>query len=273
MPPPNLGHGNPMQGTQGNAALNGVYPPNNNAIQAKMNTLKSPAPFLSCFDPRPLCPPQHVNMHQPQPPSNEKVETTESEYVGPLPTHHHHHRKSSMKRRSDLRREGSDHSLQADSLFAGIKILGTGALNGTNHSKSHNGSSNHLSAISGMSLSIGDMGADGSASLEAMSSLDSVKGSSHADPLSLRFNNSLRLGQGGGTPGRQTSKSKKVLDGSSKYFGSESHASEMLGGMDMSVATLGDRMSDFGDMSSASQGNMSFSNVFEETDNVLLNNR
>jgi hypothetical protein len=230
------------------------------SMEAKLSPTKAPPPFLSCFDPRPL-PPDLSGVAEVQLQDN----SSESDDVSPMPPTP----SSSPSRpaaamgignnRKEIKREDSDRSLHADSLFSGLKIPGTGALGTSSHHKNSQ-SSNQLSAISGMSLSIGDMAADGSVSVDAINSLDSVK-SMHVDPLSMRFNNSLRIGSGpgGGGGGLPSAKPKsKKHEGSGKTSADErGNHSELLGHMDMSVATLG--ASDF-DVSAG----MSFTNVFED---------
>jgi hypothetical protein len=235
------------------------YPSNQQAIQMKLNAMKAPPPFLSCFDPRPMPPSPAVSPGKQQQQDN----SSESDDLSPLPMASAVAAvatapvKSALKSpaRAEIKREDSDRSLHADSIFSGLKIPGAAsALGLSSHHARNSGSSNHLSAISGMSLSIGDMAGDGSVSVDAINSLDSAK-SMHADPLSMRFNNSLRIG--GGQQPSAKAKPKKP-DGSSKYFGDDKgNHSELLGHMDMSVATLG--TADF-DVS----GGMSFSNVFED---------
>lgn len=233
------------------------YPSNHQAIPMKLNAMKAPPPFLSCFDPRPMPPSPASSAGQQQ---QQQDNSSESDDLSPLPVASAAPIKSALKSpaRAEIKREDSDRSLHADSIFSGLKIPGgapSSALGLSSHHARNSGSSNHLSAISGMSLSIGDMAGDGSVSVDAINSLDSAK-SMHADPLSMRFNNSLRIGSG--QPTTAKAPKPKKPDGSSKYFGDDKgNHSELLGHMDMSVATLG--TADF-DVS----GGMSFSNVFED---------
>lgn len=139
---------------------------------------------------------------------------------------------------------------------------GNNANTGASSDYKNHQSSSHLSI---MSLSVGDMGIGEDVVTEVPSSTEGNLASQLAavrssdKDLSTRFNNSLRLGRS--KPGKRNSTNSEVTD--------ISHS----GYMDMSVATLGDRMSEFGDMSAArmsdSQANMSFVNVFEETDQDL----
>ncbi|GKY97084.1 hypothetical protein MPSEU_000666900 [Mayamaea pseudoterrestris] len=164
----------------------------------------------------------------------------ESERLAPLPS------KTELKlSRDKLKREGSESSIQVDTIFPQGTTVKTKKNDGTNAAtgdyKNHQ-SSSHLSV---MSLSVGDMGLDDAVG-EMPSQLAAIR--SEKD-LSNRFNTSLRLGQ------RSSRMSNKRHSLTGEEFSQAVY-------MDMSVATLGDRMSEYGE----SQANMSFVNVFEETD-------
>lgn len=190
---------------------------------------------------------------------------SESEQLAPLPTRKRASTRNA-NRRNEFKREGSEGSLQVDSLFSGAKTHEHGD---QNHARNY-GSSAHLSL---MSLSISDMQSTTSAPTEPPRvdpSVSDPKSSKNPDNLSNRFNNSLRLGRNNSkTPPRRTA------SGDGHRLGHES--SDLGHVMDMSVATLGDQLSQYGDMSiarmSESQANMSFSNVFEETDKELFVNQ
>jgi hypothetical protein len=116
------------------------------------------------------------------------------------------------------------------------------------------------SAVSIMSLSIGDI-------VHKMSGDDFAKsaGSSNdPDDLAPLFDSSVRL-----TATVEKKRRPPQRTNSGDGIGSSSNGSEhtfqgMGKSMDMSMATLGDRMSDFGE----SAPDMSFANVFEEEDDV-----
>lgn len=255
----------------------------------------NPAPYLDALEPRPIAPSmpsamnqmqQHQNMlPQQQQQHQQDDQYGESERVAPLPS-----RKNpslnKLGKRGELKREGSENSLQVDSLFAGIDnhkqgtntTLAThiGATKSQNQPQHQNhGSSAHLSL---MSLSIGDMALsvgesnpshsrnDGQPTPQAqpqpqpsLSSHLESNNNVNPDQLATRFNNSLRFG-------------RHVQKNPPKRLGSGVEASvsgESVGQvMEMSVATLG--LSDAGEMSlarmSESQATMSFSNVFEDVD-------
>lgn len=159
--------------------------------------------------------------------------------------------------RDKLKREGSESSLQVDNIFPSttVKTKKNDGHNANDYKNHH--SSSHLSV---MSLSVGDMGLGDDAIGDMPSAFtNQLAAIRNEKDLSSRFNSSLRLG-------RQSNKS------SGKRTATSNDMSQS-GFMDMSVATLGDRLSEFGDMSAArmtdSQANMSFSNVFEETDKEI----
>jgi hypothetical protein len=155
------------------------------------------------------------------------------ESLGPLPN-------CKRQVRKGLERDNSEKSIQVDSIFQEMK-----------HSESAGQVNGGASAqnLSIMSLSIGDMNV--------------TSEPTNADSLAAMLNSSLRVGS------RKTGRQSGSVG--------EANNSDLAHVMDMSVATLGDRLSDFGDTSlprmSESQSNMSFVNVFEETEKDLFAGR
>ena len=177
----------------------------------------------------------------------------ESERLAPLPSRDELALK--LSRVNKLNREESEKSIQVDNIFP--RSVMTKKTDGAGADYKMHPSSSHLSI---MSLSMGDMGLGDDIPIENPSEPACL---ADEKDLSTRFNNSLRLGRhsSGNSAAAQRNTSN---DASHSAF------------MNMSVATLGgDRFTDeFGDMSvvrmTESQANMSFSNVFEETDNDVL---
>jgi len=194
------------------------------------------------------------------------------ERVGPLPAGPLPIRKG--KRRADMKRENSDGSLQVDTIFtnksnesapnSGGSGIGGIPTSATTSAKNH-GSSAHLSI---MSLSIGDMGITEIPSRSDHQQTQQPKQHPHdnnrtsTDALAARFNNSVRLSN---MSGHRKTPLRRLGSGDGSVH---SRDGAEIGGFDMSVATLGDRLSELGDMSIArladSEANMSFSNVFED---------
>lgn len=152
-----------------------------------------------------------------------------------------------------IERDGSERSLKMDGVFGG----------GSSHSKDHEQPRSGMdnSAVSIMSLSIGDI-------VHKMSGDDFAKSASSSndpDDLAPLFDSSVRLTatvEKKRRPPQRTNSGDGGIGSSSN--GSEYTFQGMGKSMDMSMATLGDRMSDFGE----SAPDMSFSNVFEEEDDV-----
>jgi hypothetical protein len=167
---------------------------------------------------------------------------TEQEPVGPLPA---------RRRRAHMDRENSEKSLIMDNIFGGNNKQ----QDPSGHKDRFGNSSAMLSV---MSLSIGDM--------QEPVTLHSVRDQEEIDSLTPMFNSSMRFG--GERPIRRVPRRTNSGDGNSL---------DLAHVMDMSVATLGDRLSEFGDESMArmtsSQANMSFSNVFDETERDLYVSR
>lgn len=202
----------------------------------------------SQYEPRPIDP-YHFNQQ-----TNDISETPvspsyyETEQVAPLPS-----RRNLRDRRNTLEREGSCSSLVVDNIFSSdvkdIKPSETGAnmIQVPNKSTKFNMSSQHLSALS---LSMDDMGHD-----------------DDYNQLGTLLNNSMRLSI------RAPQKYNiKNTDGASltDHGSGTSNTGTLLAGLDMSVATLGDRFSDFDGsvarMMTDSSTDMSFGNVFDDTD-------
>lgn len=167
----------------------------------------------------------------------------ETEEVAPLP-------QRKVNGRFGLEREGSEKSLQIDNVFSGKH---TDHQNMTPQQRMNN------SSKSAMSLSIGDI----QETVTPSSPQDT-----NGDSLAPLFNSSLRFGEkSDGRRSHRTSRQPPRRMGS----GDGSHSD--VGLMNMSVASMGDRLSDFGEASiarmSESQVNMSFSSVFEDTERDL----
>jgi len=201
------------------------------------------------FEPRPIDPALNNKFQQTTTsPYTDYTRCSEPERVAPLPP-----RKPPMKgstttegRPKGMEREASEKSLKVDHIFS----------NGAKKYQDHQGSSAHLSI---MSLSIGDMQTSLPEHAPATDLTD-------PDDLAPLFNTSLRVG------GRRDATSRLSSSVSTGFHSSLGH------GMDMSVATLGDRLSDFGEVSiqrlTESTADMSFSNVFEEKErDMYVNNQ
>ena len=213
----------------------------------------NPADFARPLPPAPKAPQAPPLTLSGQPDDNS---FGESERVAPLPV------RSDRKPlpRDKLKREGSESSLLVDTIFPStVKTKTTDGSHAADY-KNHQ-SSSHLSV---MSLSVGDMGLSDDGLGDMPSNLTSqLAAIRNEKDLASRFNSSLRLGRGSqssrpSASNKRNSANSDVVDISHSAY------------MDMSVATLGDRLSEYGDMSVArmteSQANMSFINVFEETD-------
>lgn len=129
------------------------------------------------------------------------------------------------------------------------------------------------SAVSIMSLSIGDivhrMGADELASKSTSSS--------DPDDLAPLFDSSLRLTTSAVEKKRRPPQRTNSgdIDGPTVNNNASTDTMGISKVMDMSVATLGDQFSEFGESAAKmtqSQADMSFANVFEETDDVYVGN-
>jgi hypothetical protein len=215
----------------------------------------------SQFEPRPISSSNGAIKYKPQ--EQEEYVEIEPERLAPLPTRT---RKITSKR--SMKREGSDSSLQVDTIFSA----------GSNNVQSSNNNVNNNLSV--MSLSISEM---------HTSMLDPHHPAPHhqnhqqqqpqdhqqlsdlyhhpvqPEGLSSMFNTSLRFSGERRRPAKRSGSGSNELDSSVNCLT-----------LDMSVATIGDRMSELGDMSYArmndSQANMSFSNVFDETERDLYVN-
>ena len=135
---------------------------------------------------------------------------------------------------------------------------GTGMM--TNKSTHRANLSSHMS---GLMLSIEGLGGD-----------DDDGDDKDSSQLVTLMNNSMRLSfHGNKAPPKYPTKASSYhnsnfsssIHGSSEH--SMGHGGSMMIGLDMSVATIGDKMSDFGDGSVArmmTESEMSFGNVFDE---------
>lgn len=319
-----------LQGVVQDNALTGVYPSNTVMIQNKLTNLSAsnashqqqpPPQFMNNpFDPRPIADTNLEASPQPHPddqfqPSERVVPFGGTGVRGSSSTTNSNSKAPSLKlppggRRGDMKREGSEQSLQVDSVFsAGSKGLDLGGNNKGMLGQLPGGDS------SAMSLSIGDMG------VVPEHSHPEESGGGAGDPLSLGQLTSLRnntssskyktaaslessvmslaslsiddvgaesTSQQNADPSASSSKasrshrrelrrlnSKDSIDPTSiSKSSSDGNNSDLGQVMDMSMNTLGGVMSDFGDMSLAKIGTESFSNFFEETDrDLFVNNR
>jgi hypothetical protein len=209
------------------------------------------------FEPRPIDP-SLVAIKSPPEQKEEYVEN-ESERIVPLPSRREP-RKTPNKR--IYRREGSDSSLQVDTIFSASNVQSS--------SSSQHQNNNNLSV---MSLSMSEMNHGSTDHYNQHRTEPHHDHQQRAEPptndvqpegLTAMFNSSMRLSGDRRKPVRRSGSNDE--ESSVKEFN-----------LDMSVATLGDHMSEMGEMSYArmggdSQANMSFSNVFEETERDLYVN-
>lgn len=211
------------------------------------------------FEPRPIDPNLVATK---SPPEKEDYVENESERMAPLPSRREP-RKTPNKR--NYKREGSDSSLQVDTIFPNVQQ--------SSSNQSHNNNANNANNLSVMSLSISEMNHGSSDHNSQQRAEPHQDHQQRAEPpnntvqpesLTAMFNNSMRF----------SGERKKAV----RRSGSNDEESSVKGlNLDMSVATLGDHMSEMGEMSYArmnedSQANMSFSNVFEETERDLYVN-
>jgi hypothetical protein len=213
------------------------------------------SPYHDQFEPRPIDPSLVAIKSAP-----EQKEENESERVVPLPSRREP-RKTPNKR--TYKREGSDSSLQVDTIFSASNVQSSSS----NQNQSNN---NNLSV---MSLSISEMNHTPSDHYNQQRAEPQHDHQQRTDPptnavqpegLTAMFNNSMRFSGDRRKPVKRSGSNEE--DSSVKDLN-----------LDMSVATLGDHMSEMGEMSYArmggdSQANMSFSNVFEETERDLYVN-
>jgi hypothetical protein len=152
-----------------------------------------------------------------------------------------------------IERDGSERSLKMDGVFGGSGNSGSG------HGKDQEQPPRAVmdnSGVSIMSLSIGDI-------VHKMSGDDFTKstGSSDPDDLAPLFDSSVRLTS-------TVEKKRRPVQRTNSSDGLGSTGSDHMGkSLDMSMATLGDRLSEFGESAARmteSQADMSFANVFEE---------
>jgi hypothetical protein len=210
------------------------------------------------FEPRPIDPNMVSHNKPPPPPEKEAYVEVEPERIVPIPTR----REPRKPAKRTFKREGSDSSLQVDTIFSDKNNNAQSSSNNhTNNTKSNKMAESHNMSI--MSLSVSDMN-HGSTDIYNSSSLDHQQphhSSIQPEGLATMFNNSMRFSGDRRKPVSRSGSNEE----DSKCFN-----------LDMSVATLGDHMSDMGEMSYArmhdSQANMSFSNVFEETERDLYVN-
>jgi hypothetical protein len=233
------------------------------------------------FEPRPIDP-FHEQYHQPvcitseqQAPISPSYQETEP--VGPLvPTRR---RSITRDRRGLLDHENSCSSLKMDNIFVSersihcVKLPSDRSIGANNNYGNGNyKSSNKLSSsshhnnnnMSVMMLSMGDMSHD-----------------NDGTQLGTKFNNSMRLSYHSKAPPKYPYKQQSIDgDGTTALTLSEHGTGSLHGigggstlfGLDMSVAS----MSDFGDggsvarMMTESQADMSFGNVFDETDREIF---
>lgn len=191
--------------------------------------------------------PQH-HAYEPQPVGlyvNRSNNEDECDPVGPLPSKRGPQR--GMEQRG-MERQGSEKSLQVDSIFSNASSSNSKSVGDDTNARNNN-SSAHLSV---MSLSISDM-----------QSHDSNDGITPND-LAPMLNSSLRVGE---------RKSSRPVASLRRNVSGDGNKCDLGHVMDISVATLGG-LSDFGEGSvtkmSDSQADMSFSNVFEETEREML---
>ena len=217
-----------LPGHDNNLAANIHYP--DSFHQTFSNLPHSVYPSTNEFEPRPIDPNLNNKFNDAASQYSEYNDSWEPERVAPLPPRKPPSKGSTEGRPKGLEREASEKSLKVDSIFGG----------GSKKYQDYQGSSAHLSA---MSLSIGDMHSQ-------------VSETTNPDDLAPLFNTSLRVG------GRRDATSRLNTSVSTGLHSSLGHV------MDMSVATLGDRLSDFGEASiqrlTESTADMSFSNVFED---------
>jgi hypothetical protein len=209
------------------------------------------------FEPRPIDP-SLVAIKSPPEQKEEYVEN-ESERIVPLPSRREA-RKTPNKR--TYKREGSDSSLQVDTIFSASNVQ-------SGSSNQHQNNNN----LSVMSLSISEMNHGSTDQYNQHRTEPHHDHQQRAEPptngvqpegLTAMFNSSMRFSGERRKPVRRSGSNDE-----------ESSVKDL--NLDMSVATLGDHMSEMGEMSYArmggdSQANMSFSNVFEETERDLYVN-
>jgi hypothetical protein len=206
------------------------------------------------FEPRPIDP-SLVSIKS----APEEKEVNESERVVPLLSRREP-RKTPNKR--TFKREGSDSSLQVDTIFPASNVQSS--------SNQYQNNNNNLSV---MSLSISEMNQGPTDHYNQQRAEPQHDHPQRTEPphnavqpegLTAMFNNSMRFSGDRRKPAKRSGSNDE--ESSVKDYN-----------LDMSVATLGDQMSEMGDMSYArmggdSQANMSFSNVFEETERDLYVN-
>lgn len=222
-----------LQGTHANIQ-NSAYEPRSEPIQPKFTSLNDI--YFNPLQPRAMDP-QRLNLNTMEP----TIVPTKSfrEKYGGSPQ-----RTLRKGRKEDYRydREASTSSLLVDKIFS--------EENNTAFDASSNKAKFNSSAMSIMSLSV-----DGISQLE------------YTDPNNLGplFNSSLRLG------GHANPKNAPRRSGSAEGDSSVcNYEKGMASVFEMSVNTLGDQLSDFGDSlvmrMTESQAEMSFGNVFDEND-------
>jgi hypothetical protein len=237
-------------------------------IQNKLMSLSQSqqSPYHDQFEPRPIDP-SLVSIKSP-PEQKEDYAEIEPERIVPLPSRREPRTPKTNKR--TYKREGSDSSLQVDTIFSAgnnNNVQSSNNQNQNNNTSNHNHKMAESHNLSVMSLSMSEMNHGSTDHYNQQQP--------HHDPqqqkvppviqpegLTTMFNNSMRFGERRKPAKRSGS---NVEDSSVKNLS-----------LDMSVATLGDHMSELGEMSYArmndSQANMSFSNVFEETERDLYVN-
>jgi hypothetical protein len=250
-------------------------------IQKKLLSLSQNSAYQDQFEPRPIdqfeprpIDPNMVSHNKPPPSEKEEFAEVEVERIAPMPTR----REPRKPAKRTYKREGSDSSLQVDTIFSTDKNNNAQSSSSNNHNNNTKSSNqNHKMAeshnLSIMSLSVSDMNHGStdhynSTPHQQHDPQQRTEPEPHHSPvqpegLATMFNNSMRFSGDRRKPARRSGSNEE--DSSVKCFN-----------LDMSVATLGDHMSEMGDMSYArmndSQANMSFSNVFEETERDLYVN-
>jgi len=168
-------------------------------------------------------------------------------------------------RRNDFKREASDSSLLVENILdenTSGGVRGSGAAASTGGGTTGAAANFNLSAhMSTMSLTIDDMGLSDHRSGRGEQS----ESNKNPDSLATRLNNSIRLGTSSSRAPRVPTHGRRSGNGDgAREVNDSDHYRPINAMMDMSVAT------EFGDTSmlhlAESEANMSFSNVFEETE-------
>lgn len=264
MGPPALPSGLNLHGTRGN--LNSRPFPDPSTLPSKYATLNHPSNMPNVFNGQNAgsrsVDPYHLGRNRNSYDAPNSPGYCDSDDVGPI----HRRSKENSKAIPDL--QGSNSSLVVDNIFSG------------GESKSQD--SNSITSQSSLSSQTGTKGKGMNLSSHNMSVMsltmdDMDRPEDDANQLSSLLNNSMRISnQPKAAPTRMKRASSVEGDSSATDSGGSSVGlgGSLLGALDMSVATLGDRMSDFGDgsmhkMMTDSQAEMSFGNVFEEAEKDL----